>query len=126
MTNAAKRRIVAAVDDMFFASKIRAVAESKGVEVVFAKNPDAVAKALADERPTLVIADLNSERCDPLSLARRLKASEETRAIPLIGFLSHVQTALKRSAEEAGYDRVMARSAFTARLPQIISGELEA
>ena len=49
-----------------------------------------------------------------------MKVDERLRAVPLVGFFSHVQTALRRRAEEAGYDRVMPRSAFTKHLAEIL------
>ena len=41
-------------------------------------------------------------------------------SIKLIGYLSHVQTDLKRQAEQTGCDEVMARSAFSMNLPEIL------
>jgi hypothetical protein len=37
-----------------------------------------------------------------------------------LGFYSHVQHELKLAAVEAGCDRILARSAFTAQLPDIL------
>jgi PleD family two-component response regulator len=113
--------VIAAVDDMFFASKIRAAAEHLAVEVRFVRSADAlVAAARGAVPPALIIFDLHSQRCEPFSLAGRLKADEHARSIPLLGFFSHVQTALARKAEEAGFDRVMPRSAFTRHLSEIL------
>ena len=112
--------VIAAVDDMFFASKIKAVAEGLAVEVRFLRDSDAlIATALADP-PALVIVDLHSLRCEPFTLAERLKADEQLRSIPILGFFSHVQTALERRAKESGFDRVMPRSAFTKNLSEIL------
>lgn len=114
--------VIAAVDDMFFASKIRAVAEHLGVQVRFVRSADeALAAALADV-PSLILADLHSQKCDPFMLAEQLKADVTLRAVPLVGFFSHVQTELQQRAERAGYDRVMPRSAFTKKLPEILGG----
>ena len=51
-----------------------------------------------------------------------LKADDRTRAVPVVGFYSHVETALRRSALEAGIDEALPRSAFTQRLPELLSG----
>ena len=83
---------------------------------------DAVLEAAKAEKPSLIIADLHSKRCDGIELATLLKSDEELRAIPLLGFFSHVQTELQLAAEAAGFDRVLPRSAFTRNLPEIISG----
>jgi CheY-like chemotaxis protein len=117
------RNILAAVDDMFFASKIRAVAEHLGLTVQFAKSVAAVTEAARKEAPAVIVVDLHSQRCQPLELARELKADHDLRSIPLIGFFSHVETALQAAAQEAGYDHVMPRSLFTRNLAQILRGQ---
>ena len=113
--------VIAAVDDMFFASKIRAVAEHLGVQVRFARSADELLECARQDEPSLIIADLHAQRCDPFNLAEQLKADDRLRDVPLLGFFSHVQTALQHRAEQAGYDRVMPRSAFTKHLPEILA-----
>ena len=113
--------VIAIVDDLFFASKIRGTAEQVGAHVQFSRSiPDAVAKA-RDEAPALIIVDLNAGCCDVLELARALKGDEALSGVPLLGFFSHIQTELQQAAVAAGYDRVMPRSAFTKNLPDILS-----
>lgn len=114
--------VIAAVDDIFFASKIRAVAEHLGLKVHFARSTNEAIEAARREEPALLIADLHSQKCDPFSLAEQLKADEHLRAVPLIGFFSHVQTELQQRAEKSGYDRVMPRSFFSKHLPEILGG----
>jgi CheY-like chemotaxis protein len=114
--------ILAVVDDLFFASKIRGTAEALGVTVRFARSVKATIEGARRDRPSLVICDLHSQKVDPVELANELKADEQLRSIPLLGFFSHVQTELQRQAEAAGFDRVLPRSAFTKNLGQILSG----
>ena len=119
------RYVLAAVDDMFFASKIRVTAEQIGLEVRFAKSAeDALEKARA-ESPALIIADLHSTKCDPFNLARGIKADEGLQGTPLIGFFSHVQTTLQQRAEQSGFDRVVPRSVFSKNLPEILKSSEE-
>ncbi len=117
------RNVIAIVDDLFFASKIRGTAEQLGVSVRFLRNTESLNQAVLRDRPSLIICDLHSQRIDPIELARQLKADEQLRSIPLLGFFSHVQTELQRQAEEAGFDRVMPRSAFSRNLADILSGQ---
>jgi PleD family two-component response regulator len=118
------RRIIAAVGDLFFASKIRGTAEHLNVTVEFARAEDALFDAAKAEVPSLVILDLHATQPDPFAIAARLKADEQLRRVPVVGFFSHVQTELQRRAEAAGFDLVLTRSAFTKRLPEILSGGL--
>jgi len=114
--------VIAAVDDMFFASKIRAVAEHLGRPIRFLRSNEAVIEAVRTDAPALVIVDLHSQKVDAVELARSLKRNESSGQVSLIGFYSHVETALRQAAEEAGYDRVLPRSAFTNQLADILNG----
>ncbi len=67
-----------------------------------------------------MILDLNCGAIDPLRLIGALKGDESTRGVPLVGYVSHVQGELKQQAQQAGCDTVLARSAFSQNLPQIL------
>jgi CheY-like chemotaxis protein len=118
------RSVIAIVDDLFFASKIRGTAEALGVTVSFPRHADGVREVIQRNSPAVIICDLHSEKFDVLSLARTLKADDATRSVPLLGFFSHVQTELQSAAEAAGFDRVMPRSLFTKNLAAILGGEI--
>jgi CheY-like chemotaxis protein len=113
--------VIAVVDDMFFASKIRATAEASGVEISFARNKEAVIEKVRETKPALVVIDLHNQKVDPVDLAADLKADEQTSEIPLVGFFSHVHTDLQKNALAAGFDHVLPRSVFSRDLPQILS-----
>ena len=119
-----KRRVLAAVPDMFFAAKIRGTAEALGVEIEFARTVEAAIEKGSANTPSLVVADLHALTPDPFALAERFKSDERLRAVPLLGFCSHVETELQERARQAGFDRVLPRSAFASRLPQILGGEM--
>jgi CheY-like chemotaxis protein len=118
-----EENIIAVVDDLFFAAKIRGTAEELGITARFARNIDAMLDAARRDRPSLIICDLHSQKIDPLDLAKQLKADEQLRSIPLLGFFSHLQTELKHQAEDAGFDRALPRSAFSKHLSEILTGD---
>jgi PleD family two-component response regulator len=115
------RNILAAVDDMFFAAKIRTTAEALGVGIKFHRRLDTLLKAAAEQPPNLIVVDLHNENFDMFELARELKSTESTKSTPLLGFFSHVQTELHRAALEAGYDQVIPRSVFSRDLAKILA-----
>jgi CheY-like chemotaxis protein len=114
--------VLCVVDDMLFASKIRAAASGLGVTVAFEKNPDAVAARIAGEHPSLVIFDLDAARLRAVETIAVLKADPATATIRTLGYVSHVQTARIAEARAAGIDDVKARSAFTSQLGEILTG----
>jgi CheY-like chemotaxis protein len=116
------RRVLAAVEDLLFRSKISETASSLSIEATFPRNPRRLLEALRESPPDLLILDLNSARFEPLALLRSIKSDEGTGDVSTVGFLSHVQKDLAIAAREAGCDRVIARSAFTKDLPRILAG----
>ncbi len=98
---------------MFFASKIRAVAEAVGVEISFPRTKESLIEKAREAK--LVIVDLHNQKIDPLSLPAELAD------VRLLGFFSHVEVELQRKAVAAGYHQVIPRSVFARDLPQILS-----
>ena len=113
--------ILAVVDDLMFTSKIRTTASQLGVTVVVARSRAAALSAARAERPTLVILDLNSVRIEQRGIVADLKSDPALAGIATVGFASHVHTAVIEEARAAGVTEVMARSAFTQRLPELLS-----
>jgi PleD family two-component response regulator len=113
------KKIMAVLEDLFFTVKINESAKHAGLPIQFVKSETDVLES-AKTKPALIILDLNFQGIDPLKLIAKLKSDAETKSISLIGYLSHVKGELKLQAQEAGCDMVMARSAFSQNLPQIL------
>src|SRR4030095_14376500 len=94
--------VIVAVDDLMFSSRISTAAKASGVEIRFARSPQAVVDAVRATGAGLVILDLNSQRVSPLEAVAALKADAALAGTPTIGFVSHVQTDLIAPARQAG------------------------
>ena len=113
-------RIFAFVDDLFFAAKIQETARKLNVKVEFCKAEKDLLdhmKQNGEEKPSLIIFDMNNANAKPLTLIPKLKTKLK-KGTSIIGFLSHVQGDLKQKAHEVGCDMVLPRSAFSQNLPQ--------
>lgn len=116
-----ERRIVAAVEDLFFLAKIQETARQLGVHLTVAKTEEQVLQtAHGEPAPTLIILDLNGSATKPLSVIGKLRKDPALKKTSLVGFLSHLQADLKAQAQEAGCDLVMPRSAFSQNLPSLL------
>lgn len=119
----ATARIFAFVDDLFFMAKIQETARKLNVKVEFLKTEkdlnDRLEQMGEDEKPSLIIFDLNGVASKPLTLIPKLKAKFK-KATSIVGYLSHIQGDLKMKAQEAGCDMVVPRSAFSQNLPQLL------
>ena len=112
--------IIAVLDDLMFSSKIKAAATQLGVAVTFAQSSAAALAEMRTSAPSLVIFDLNNPRTDPLGTVSAMKSDPGLSTIPTLGFASHVQTDVIDAARKAGIDEVLARSAFTMQLGEIL------
>jgi PleD family two-component response regulator len=118
----ATSRIFAFVDDLFFQAKIQETARKLNVKVEFVKNEKDLldrVKQNGEEKPSLIIFDMNNVAAKPLALIPKLKTKLK-KGTSIIGFLSHVQGDLKQKAHEVGCDMVLPRSAFSQNLPQLL------
>jgi len=117
----ANSRIFAFIEDLFFSAKIQETARKLNVKVEFVKSDKDLMEKMqqnGEEKPSLIIFDLNNAGVKPLTLIPRLKSKLKKTSI--IGFLSHVQGDLKQKAHEVGCDMVLPRSAFSQNLPQLL------
>ena len=119
----AATRIYFFIEDLFFHAKISETSRKLGVKVAFIKNEkEALAELLAldeEKRPGLIVVDLNNANLKPMTLVPKIKAKFK-RSTSVIGFLSQIQGDLRAKAVEAGCDTVMARSAFSQNLPNLL------
>ena len=116
--------LLAVLEDLLFTVKIDGAAKRAGLTTQFVQSEEAAVER-AKEKPLVIIIDLNCRSLDPLALIVKLKDSDSSK-VPLIGFVSHVQGELKQKAHQAGCDVVMARSAFSQNLPQILKRHADA
>jgi hypothetical protein len=111
------------IEDLFFIAKIQETARKLGVKVAFVKNDKEAIAALTskeeEDRPGLIVFDLNNANVKPLTLIPKLKTKLK-RSTSIVGFLSHLQGDLKAKAVEAGCDTVMPRAAFSQNLPNLL------
>jgi len=115
-------RIFCFIEDLFFLAKIQETGRKLNVKVEFVKTEKDIlerANGNGNEKPSLIIFDLNNHAAKPLQTIPKLK-KELKKGTTIIGFVSHVQGDLKLKAMEAGCDMVIPRSAFSQNLPNLL------
>jgi CheY-like chemotaxis protein len=117
--------ILVVADDLLFRSKISTAAKALGVVVRAATTPDAAIARAAEDKPTLVLIDLDGQRPAPFEVLERFAADPTLRALNTLGFVSHVHADLVQKARALGIGTVLARSAFVTQLPDILAPHAE-
>ena len=111
--------VIAVVDDLLFGSKIRSAAQAAGVDISFVHGREAVAAAVRDGDPDLVLVDLEGQSGNAIEMIRLIRAETGPR-VRIVAFGSHVNVDRLQAAKQAGSDQALARSAFVKVLPNLL------
>ena len=76
----------------------------RGFEVATAPDAEIGMELAHRDRPAVILMDMSLPRIDGWEATRRLKASPDTRTIPIIALTAHAMAGDRESALEAGCD----------------------
>ncbi len=113
--------VAALAADLFVATRIESAIRAAGAEARTVDSGPALWDAI-ERWPELVLIDLSTPGWE--EPVRRAKTLPQTRAIPIVAFGSHVDTALLAAARQAGCDHAWARSRFFEELPRLLKDSL--
>jgi CheY-like chemotaxis protein len=113
--------IICAIDDLIFSIKISTAAKHLGIDVYFERSAEMVLPRIREKQPSLVIFDLNSGRMRPMETIAAMKADPALQPLRTLGYVSHVDSETIAAARAAGIDQVLARSAFSDKLAEILT-----
>lgn len=109
------KRLLAAIPDLFFGSKVSGVASQLGIEVRFAASRAALVEG-ARSGADLVLIDLDAAVIDPLGAIREIRAG----GARVVAFASHVHAGRLAEARAAGCDEVLTRGSLARSLPALL------
>ena len=116
--------VLVVMSDLLFRSKIDEVARRLGLPLRAAKSLEQLDRQLAAAPPSIAFIDLEADSFDPGAAIRRI--IETVPGTRIMGFAGHSNVAAIRLGRDAGASDVLARSAFTDRLPQVLQSVLQA
>jgi hypothetical protein len=108
--------VLALVRDLLFATKISSTARALDIPCTIVRDP---AQLSAAPITSLLLVDLNLPGAIEAAAAYQQARPE----LQTIGFVSHVDADTIARARAAGLTRVLARSAFSESLPQLLRPE---
>ncbi len=115
------RRVLAAVNNLFFVGKLQSAAKQASVELTFASSEDNLLEK-ARGGAELIVLDLGDLEMDAVEAIKKLRSSPETANVPMLGFVRHTDPGRAEQARQAGCEKVMARSEFSAQLVDLLRG----
>ncbi len=97
----------------------------KGFEVVMAEDGQKGVEMAASENPDLILMDMSLPVVDGWEATRRIKASDDTKGIPIIALTAHAMSGDKEKTIAAGCDEYDTKPIELPRLLEKINAMLD-
>jgi CheY-like chemotaxis protein len=107
-------------DDLLFPSRVREALRGGPYSLRTVGTLAALNAALTPSLPMAILVNLAARRYDPLEALQQLKTGGATRAVPILAFAGHIETAKHEAARAAGADLVAANSSVSLHLPALL------
>jgi len=114
------KRVIIAVNNMIFTSKIMGILDRMDVEGIKAIRSDDIFSKAYDLKPELIIIDLNLNGIEAPSLINKLRSYAATKQIPIVCYSPHVLADQMKAALTAGANEVYPNSKMTSRMSRIL------
>jgi two-component system cell cycle response regulator DivK len=113
---------VLVVDDLADQRAIfRAVLENRGFQVLEAVDGEGAVRRAEEDRPDLILMDVNLPWMDGWEVTRRLKQVPRTAAIPIVAVSAHVGAEGSELADESGCSAFLSKTGDPGRIADVIT-----
>jgi two-component system, cell cycle response regulator DivK len=99
----------------------RAVLERRGFQVVEAADGEGAVRLAEEDRPDLILMDVNLPWMDGWEVTRRLKAVPRTAAIPVVAVSAHVGEEGSALADDSGCSAFLSKSEDPRRVADVVT-----
>jgi CheY-like chemotaxis protein len=104
---------------------IRILLAGEGYDVHTAGDAEEATRVLREQRPQMILMDIQLPGIDGLELTRRLKSDPATRDITILGLTAYAMKGDEEKILAAGCDGYIAKPIDTRTLPAVIQHYLE-
>lgn len=117
--------ILVVEDNPLNSKLVEALLKRCGYVVTIAEDAEAALNILKDNRPALILMDIQLPGMDGLQLTRLLKRNPQTKDILILALTAYAMDSDRKKILEAGCDGYMAKPFDTKILPQTIETMLK-
>ena len=111
-------RILVVEDNPKNLKLVRDVLQFSGYEVIEATSGEDGVRLAASEQPDLILMDLQLPGIDGAEALRRIRAGEETRAVPVVAVTAFAMDHDRQNAFDSGFTGYVEKPISVRRLPQ--------
>ena len=118
------KRILVVEDNDTNRRLLKILLEAKEYEVVEAATGEAAMNHLKNQKPDLILMDIQLPKTDGLALTRKIRSSAGMRDIPIVAVTAYAMKGDKERILEAGCDAYISKPIDTRELPRLIANLL--
>lgn len=100
---------------------VKILLEANKYEVIEAQTGEEALKYLQDDKPDLILLDIQLPNMDGLTLVKKLRLDQEMKDIPIVAVTAYAMKGDKERMLEAGCDAYVSKPIDTRELPVIIA-----
>jgi CheY-like chemotaxis protein len=100
---------------------IKILLEANKYSVIEAQTGEEALKYLQDDKPDLILLDIQLPNMDGLTLTKMLRSDQETKDIPIVAVTAYAMKGDKERMLEAGCDAYVSKPIDTRELPVIVA-----
>ena len=109
------KSVLAAVNDVFFYTKLRDALKPQGYTLEKARSQDDVTEKAQTLNPAAIVLNINDESLDAFKAIEALKRDDRFRAIPILAFANHEDVEGWKRAQKLGVTKIVSRNEFSSR-----------
>ncbi len=109
------KRILVAVNDIFFYTKLRDACKPHGYTLEKARSQEDVTEKAQALNPAAIVININDESLDAFKAIEALKHDDASKSIPLLVFANHDDVESWRRAQKLGVTKIVSRNEFSSR-----------
>ncbi len=109
------KRILVAVNDIFFYTKLRDACKPHGYTLEKARSQEDVTEKAQALNPAAIVININDESLDAFKAIEALKHHDGSKSIPLLAFANHDDVESWRRAQKLGVTKIVSRNEFSSR-----------
>jgi two-component system, cell cycle response regulator DivK len=109
MSNGPQKTVLLVEDNEDNLVVYRTILEHVGYRVLEARDGEEGIRRAREEHPDIILMDISIPKMDGWEATRQLKASEDTRAIPVIALTAHALEEDRQRALQVGCDGYLAK-----------------
>ncbi|HET6674998.1 MAG TPA: response regulator [Nitrospiraceae bacterium] len=113
--------ILAAVNDIFFYTKLRDALKPQGYQLERARSQQDLPDRIATVLPAAFVLDMNDPGLDGLKALEAIRTDARFKDLPILAFANHEEVGTWQEAKRLGVTRIVSRNEFSSRTRDLVT-----